>query len=502
MGNPSAIWASQLACVASAALLVVDGVAAGPPPLLRAGGLKRRPPPARYAAGDPLPYKVRHFQQPLDHFNAQHNGTFAQRYLVNDSFFRTARGGWPAPIFAFTGAEGGSVEGTFWSMQWPFDMCTQLGGLCVFIEMRFFGETHPFGSFPDGRGRGPWVPGAGGIGLLSIEQALEDNAGLLSYLRDTYAAWDSPVVTFGGSLSGTVAAMMRMRHPEVVDAAFASSSPILGWVGRQDQFSFRARVTETFDLLAHGCSDAVRSGFVGLSSLSKQQVAEVYRTCEPPDDQNGGTINSVAWGQLEGLAFDVYPPQFSTLVEACKRMDAAKAEPAQIFAALINTPSSSCFNLTQHRESVNSSDSKAWAYLACTEVMHPTGCNNVTDMFPPFNYSAAAYAPGCRHDFGASLVQSPKKLPTSFGLYHDSRVAKAYSRILFSYGSFDPWATMGYHHALSDTLPVIIIPNATHCDDVLGESSYDTSAMRDARLKELSILSEWIAVAAAERSVR
>eukprot|EP00662_Eupelagonemidae_sp_cell21_P047743 gene47743-410_t len=41
-------------------------------------------------------------------------------YLVNDSFFRASDGA-AAPIFAFTGAEGGNVEGTFWSMQWPFE---------------------------------------------------------------------------------------------------------------------------------------------------------------------------------------------------------------------------------------------------------------------------------------------------------------------------------------------------------------------------------------------
>ena len=46
-------------------------------------------------------------------------------------------------------------------------------------------------------------------------------------------------MTFGGSLAGTLAALMRVRYPHLVDMAWASSSPLLGYPELADQFAWR-----------------------------------------------------------------------------------------------------------------------------------------------------------------------------------------------------------------------------------------------------------------------
>merc|ERR1719160_1167647 len=108
------------------------------------------------------------------------------------------------------------------------------------------------------------------VGLLSLEQSLADYAAIIRKEQG-----DGPVLTFGGSLSGTIAAMMRIQHPNLVDMAFASSAPILGVDGVADPFAWRARLTDNFaELGGGGCPDAVRQGFAAMASSAADAAGE------------------------------------------------------------------------------------------------------------------------------------------------------------------------------------------------------------------------------------
>eukprot|EP01052_Picozoa_sp_SAG31_P015141 SAG31_NODE_965_length_10696_cov_10.487213_2_plen_230_part_00 len=184
---------------------------------------------------------------------------FSQRYIVmNEKSFRanhSATNG-TAPIFFFTGAEGGDIESVAWVYGSVIDMAVEMGGLICFAEHRFFGGSVPI--FPPSAG-GTATPGmatptarpphrdkraaafaarADRIGLLSIEQGLADYATLVSHIRDDYDSWNAPVITFGGSLSGTMAALMRLRYPQLVDMAYSSSAPLYGYPGLTDPFAW------------------------------------------------------------------------------------------------------------------------------------------------------------------------------------------------------------------------------------------------------------------------
>lgn len=53
-----------------------------------------------------------------------------------------------------------------------------------------------------------------------------DQVNVIKEVKKQYNAEDAPVITFGGSYSGMLAAWMRMKYPEHVLAAVPSGAPV------------------------------------------------------------------------------------------------------------------------------------------------------------------------------------------------------------------------------------------------------------------------------------
>ncbi|MFS7921594.1 putative lysosomal Pro-Xaa carboxypeptidase [Helianthus anomalus] len=108
-------------------------------------------------------YKTKYFTQILDHFNynPQSYQTFQQRYLVNDNL-----------------------------LGWSQDQCSNL----------------PYKNSKT-------------LGYLSSTQALADYATLIVDLKNNLTAIDSPVIVFGGSYGGMLAAWFRLKYPHVAIGA-------------------------------------------------------------------------------------------------------------------------------------------------------------------------------------------------------------------------------------------------------------------------------------------
>jgi lysosomal Pro-X carboxypeptidase len=215
-----------------------------------------------FGAGQSLPgYTVHNYSQTLDHFNFQQGGNFEQRYLLINAGNYT--NGSSTPIFVFTGAEGGNVENVIWAYTFMINVAMEINAMVVCLEHRFFGLSIPFGNNATEALR----PQADRVGLLSVEQALADYSQMITMIRDDFDAWGAPVVTFGGSLAGTLASFMRLKYPQLVDIAVASSAPIRGYPGLMNQFAWHKQVTDNYEHLVPGCSQVHRSTPLQLSSI-------------------------------------------------------------------------------------------------------------------------------------------------------------------------------------------------------------------------------------------
>lgn len=117
----------------------------------------------------------------------------------------------------------------------------------VFAEHRYYGQSKPFGnkSFTD-----PEYSG-----YLSSQQALADYADLLSAINTKHR----PVIVFGGSYGGMLAAWMRMKYPHLVTGAIASSAPILQFTA--DCNRFNTILTSVFSAGHRSCSKNIKESW-------------------------------------------------------------------------------------------------------------------------------------------------------------------------------------------------------------------------------------------------
>ena len=137
------------------------------------------------------------------------------------------------------------------------------------------------------------------MGLLTVEQSTADYALLITHLRDKYEAWGAPVLTFGGSLAGTLAAFMRLKYPQIVDMAWArqtrrltasASAGIAGTGTRRANFSVC-----TSSIKYEGCAIL----FVRRYEAAGSSLPQVQTRCPVILTRNlgygGGFLGAAAW---------------------------------------------------------------------------------------------------------------------------------------------------------------------------------------------------------------
>ncbi|KAK2846694.1 hypothetical protein Q5P01_009693 [Channa striata] len=448
-----------------------------------------------HSAETPINYKTLYFDQKIDHFGFAEDGTFKQRYLVADKHWHQPGG----PILFYTGNEG-DITWFCNNTGFMWEIAEELGAMLVFAEHRYYGESLPFGqeSYSDTKH----------LNYLTSEQALADFAVLIQNLKRTLpGAHGSPVIAVGGSYGGMLAAWFRMKYPNVVVGALASSAPIWQFPGMAPCEQFYKIVTQVFAKSGTNCQANIRRSWKAINNVSStapglQWLSEEFSLCRPLKD----TIDVIAfksWLQETwvNLAMVDYPyaanflqplPAWPVQV-VCKYLGfASNVSDGQLLHGVSQaakvyynyTGSTSCLNISQ--TATGSLGFLGWFYQACTEMVMPMCTNGFTDMFEPEEWNFQAFSDECNAMFG--VRPRADWADTVYG----GKDISAHSNIIFSNGELDPWSSGGVNYNITESLVCIMIPEGAHHLDLRYSNARDPPSVRAARALEVKYFQQWI----------
>lgn len=482
-------------------------------------------------------------EQIIDHFSEDGEGLksyWSHRYYKSTRYF----GGPGYPIFLVVGGEGPLDNG----MLYPFVtdvLAKRFNAAVVQAEHRFYGVSSPVVNAT--------VPEL--LQLLTPQQAIADMLRLVNvYLKEADFRGCSPhrsselycpLITIGGSYPGFLSAMFRFRHPDVVDAAYASAAPLYMYAQKSDPNIFYDIVTTAAERASPGCPEAVKKTLLDvvdsiMAASSLQEAADLVGVCEGsiPNHIQTQQELSDALVQMASFTFasdnsEGYPPGPDTnLVKTCKVfqnpdvdsigamrgfMDRVLIEGVEMSANCDVSPENcdeeeelksirkenggkDCFDLgAQFPDSPDSElvggvldsydDGTMWEFQTCTTVIFLCGFSE-SSMFPARNASYEDLTKDCQDSFG--VTPRPRELAELWGF--DDLVHRGASRILFTNGVQDMWAGGSIMTNLSDSLLALNFENGAHHSDLShqGPTDKDTADIKAGYLEIAEILGMWL----------
>uniref|UniRef100_A0ACD5VJY2 Uncharacterized protein n=1 Tax=Avena sativa TaxID=4498 RepID=A0ACD5VJY2_AVESA len=457
-------------------------------------------PRLRAGAGDGVggyEFETRYFRQRLDHFSFPGVGDeefFQQRYLVGRA------GGWAGPggpIFFYCGNEGdiawfAANSGLVW------EAAPRFAALVVFAEHRYYGESMPFGS------KDKAYNNSRSLAYLTAEQALADYAVLLTDLKRNLSAQGSPVVLFGGSYGGMLAAWMRLKYPHISVGALASSAPILQFEDIVPHTIFYDLVSNDFKRESLSCFQTIKDSWNELDQQGNVQdgllkLSKTFHLCQTV--KTTGALSDWLNSAYSYLAMVDYPMSSDFLMplpanpikEVCRNIDKQPEGTStleRIYAG-VNvyynySGTVECFDLDDDPHGMG-----GWDWQACTEMVMPMTSSEDVSMFPRYEFDYALYADDCVKSFG--VRPRPRWITTEFGGHNISSVLEKFgSNIIFFNGLLDPWSGGGVLKNISSSVVAIVAPLGAHHIDLRPATKEDPDWLVNLRESELEIISGWL----------
>lgn len=168
------------------------------------------------------------------------------------------------PIFLYCGNKGLITDFYENSGYMTNTLATVARAFIVFAEHRYYGESMPFG-------KDSFKPE--NVVYLTVDQAMMDYVKLIQFIKASDPRLkNSPVIAFGGSYGGMIAAWMRMKYPHVIYGSHASSAPILFFPGTVSPYAFNEYATRSYRDALPNCDATLKRGMELLTQWSTDKT--------------------------------------------------------------------------------------------------------------------------------------------------------------------------------------------------------------------------------------
>ncbi|XP_058081778.1 uncharacterized protein LOC131229781 isoform X1 [Magnolia sinica] len=442
-----------------------------------------------------LQYETHYFTQQLDHFSFSNLPTFEQRFLINSVHWsgpdRTA------PIFFYCGNEG-DIEWFAENTGFVWEIAPRFGAMVIFAEHRYYGKSMPYG------GKDAAYKNADSLSHLTTEQAIADFGTLLTDLKRNLSAEHCPVVLFGGSYGGMLAAWMRLKYPHIAIGALASSAPILQFENIVPYETFYDIVSNDFRRETESCFQAIKESWDALETQGQNDgglihLSRKFHLCQNLNKtQELSDWLSSAYSFLAMVDYP-YPSSFMMplpaypIKEVCSKIDSYPNGTdvlERIFAGVSiyynYTGDVKCFDLGDDPHGMS-----GWDWQACTEMVMPMSSSKENSMFPTYEFDYPSYQEQCLQSYG--VKPRPRWITTEFGGHDLKTVLKKFgSNIIFSNGLLDPWSGGSVLQNVSESIVALVTKEGAHHIDLRAATNEDPDWLLAQRKAEIDLIKGWL----------
>ncbi|XP_041657544.1 thymus-specific serine protease [Cheilinus undulatus] len=439
------------------------------------------------------------FTQKLDHFNGADSREWKQRYFVNEAFYKAG-----GPVFLMIGGEGKANPAWMETGTW-LTYAEKLGALCLMLEHRFYGKSHPTADLSTENLR-----------YLSSRQALADLAHFRTVMAEKRGLTGSKWVAFGGSYPGSLAAWFRLKFPHLVHASVATSAPLHATVNFPEYLEvvWRSLASENTEcpLLVKKASDTL------LERLKDPQtydnITKDFNLCSKlqiqTEKDSAYLLETLAGNFMDVVQYNEDNRVFAgavgtniTIKVLCGIMaDTSLGDPYARYAAvaqlMMDTFSMKCLDASFNnylKDMTNASwdgtaagGGRQWVYQTCTEFGFYQSTDSPNQPFTGF--PLMFHVSQCADFYNVSAEQVAEAVALTNEYYGSYGITS--SRIVFPNGSIDPWHALGITQDIKADLPAVFIIGTAHCANMYPARAEDLPQLTMAREHVFYLLQQWL----------
>lgn len=417
------------------------------------------------------------YDQKIDHFSSADNRTFKQRYFVDSGYAK----GTNAPVIYYLCGEGTCEGATGTAL--VDKIAKKYGAHRVALEHRYYGYSQPFKALT-----------AVNLKFLSMNQALEDLASFQHFAQEQLGL-QGKWITVGGSYPGELSAFYRLKHPELVAGALASSAPVLAKDNFEEYDRHVARVA------GGECLKAIQAAVVDTEAKLKSPASAtaVKKLFKSEMIRNNVDFLYVL-ADMASIAVQYgYQKQFcDKIIDGLKNGKVTEAY-AEIGNKLFsNFGITSLQDSFQGAESTNPDDylgwagMRSWMYQSCTEFgFYQVANGNPVESARSAQITLSYHNDVCKRLFG---LNTPVNVAKTNADFYNNLFDAGVKNIYFTNGSNDPWSNLSIteknpNAGSNPGLKFFTIAGAAHCDDL---GSRVSTALEQARDQFDTLVAQWL----------
>ncbi|OCT51507.1 hypothetical protein CLCR_08296 [Cladophialophora carrionii] len=463
------------------------------------------------------------FPQPVHHsdFNGDWNdsdATFLQQYQVIDKFYKPG-----GPILFFQ-----SPEDVYSCMEYEavYTYASELGALAVGLEHRYFGPSCPYGL--NYTLAATWETSK--MDAMTLANVLSDGVSLLTYLTTgaNPVAKGAKVIVFGGKLNsyhhpsygGSLAAMYRTHHPEIIYGSVASSPLVEGAITDPNDpliYGYANWATMVYNDLSAEAADKIKTSIADVRNRVAAGkfggIQQALKLCNPLNstDQAESVSRYLLSAYVHAAQYNAALAQFPLNAIINATLALPQNDSLSILGAAIPwelrvqggaaaaSSSSSCSTLLPAGQ-LDRYTRNPFDYAICTYLPYPR------TIYAPAQSLFGSHAPDpsvknvnqarCRAMWGIDAVDGGVAYQRAIRL--DRATLQNTSRVLISEGLYDPATAVGV--GMTGWRPssdrnasrVLFISQGSHGGEFFMPNETDPQAVVAARTFEVNSIKEWL----------